>query len=102
MKLRKFTPLRSAADGEVFATPALGKFLQGEVAYAFERMGGGDRLADWADKNPGEFFTKLLPKLLPKQVEVTASDSIDERLRRLDAEREANTINITPTEGDGG
>jgi hypothetical protein len=31
---------------------------------AFDLIGGVPRLAVWADKNPGEFFTKLLPKTL--------------------------------------
>lgn len=31
---------------------------------AFDLIGGVPRLAVWADKNPGEFFTKILPKTL--------------------------------------
>lgn len=31
---------------------------------AFDLIGGVPRLAVWADKNPGEFFTKLLPKTM--------------------------------------
>lgn len=34
------------------------------VQDAFDLIGGVPRLAVWADKNPGEFFTKLLPKTL--------------------------------------
>ena len=35
---------------------------------------GRDALLHWANKNPTEFITKLLPKLLPKPVEVSGLD----------------------------
>lgn len=33
----------------------------------FDLIGGVPRLAIWADQNPGEFFTKLLPKTIQSQ-----------------------------------
>jgi len=54
------------------------------VAIAFEMIGGVDRLADWASKNPGDFFTKLWSKTIPKEVEHKAHDSVEALLDRLD------------------
>lgn len=31
---------------------------------AFDLIGGVPRLAIWADQNPGEFFTKILPRTI--------------------------------------
>lgn len=35
------------------------------IEAAFRLIGGVDRLTLWANANPGEFFTKVYPKLLP-------------------------------------
>lgn len=50
---------------------------------AFDKVGGIDRLAQWADENPSEFY-KLYAKLLPVhlQGEVKVSGTLAERLQR--------------------
>jgi hypothetical protein len=44
-----------------------------------------ERLADWADKNPTEFYTKLMGKVITKEVEVHSSGGVEELLAQLDA-----------------
>jgi hypothetical protein len=89
---RKLQPLFSDPDGAVIHH--VGRHAREAVITAFHMIGGVPRLADWADKNPGEFFTKLMPKIISKEVEVTAGGGIDELIRQLDAK----TIDVTPTE----
>ena len=56
----------------------------------FEQMGGAKRMVEWADENPTDFYTKLLPKIIQKSavVDITGSITIDDALDRL----EKNTI----------
>ena len=70
------------ADGAVVAHA--GRYARECVLTAFEMIGGVDRMADWADKNPDQFFTKLFPKVITKEVEVTASAGIEDLLAQLD------------------
>jgi hypothetical protein len=80
------------ADGAVI--PHAGRYARECVLVAFEMIGGVDRMAAWADANPGEFFTKLYPKVITKEVELHASEGIESLLSRLD-EQERNP---TPAE----
>lgn len=76
-----------SADGAVI--PHAGRYARESVLLAFEMIGGVERMADWATKNPGEFYTKLFTKVVTREVEVSASEGIEDLLLRLDrAERE--------------
>lgn len=47
------------------------------IAEAFNRLGGADRLVEWAQEDPDNekvFYTALLPKLIPVQTEITGKD----------------------------
>jgi hypothetical protein len=70
------------ADGAVM--PHAGRYARECVLVAFEMIGGVERMADWADKNPTEFYTKLFPKVVTKEVELNASEGIEDLLLRLD------------------
>lgn len=70
------------ADGAVIAHA--GRYARECVLVAFEMIGGVERMADWADKNPGEFYTKLYTKVITREVEVHASEGIEDLLLRLD------------------
>lgn len=83
-------PVCSGPDGAVMAN--MGKYHREAVSTAFEMIGGIDRLADWAGKNPGEFYTKLFTKLIPKETEISASQGVEDFLRELDRK----TIDVTP------
>lgn len=70
-----------------------GRYARECVLIAFEMIGGVERLADWADKNPSEFYTKIFTKTITKEVEVSASEGIEDLLLRLDsAERHREPV----------
>jgi hypothetical protein len=52
---------------------------------AFYMMGGIERFADWANSNPTEFYTKLFPKIITREIEVTASQGIEDLIKKMDA-----------------
>lgn len=56
------------------------------VDTVFEMTGGTERLADWADKNYGDFITGVWVKGLPKAVAVEHSPSqgLEAMLKKLD------------------
>jgi len=58
----------------------LGKAAKEVIAEAADRLGGVDRLVEWAkedDKNESAYWTSIYPKLLPLQVnaDINLSDS---------------------------
>lgn len=78
------------ADGQLYQH--VGRYAGRMVLTAFDMIGGVDRLADWADKNPGEFFTKVFPKVIAKPHEVGVSEGVEALLERLDAADQAVPI----------
>lgn len=53
------------------------KLAKEAIAEAFDRLGGADRLVEWAQEDPDNekvFYTALLPKLIPVQTEITGKD----------------------------
>jgi hypothetical protein len=70
------------ADGAVIAHA--GRYSRECVLLAFEMIGGVERMADWADRNPTEFYTKIFTKTITKEVEINASEGIEDLLLRLD------------------
>lgn len=83
------------ADGQLYQH--VGRYAGRMVLTAFDMIGGVDRLADWADKNYGEFATKLLPKIIAKPVEMTVSEGVESLLERLDAADRAVVIDGVAT-----
>jgi len=71
-----------AADGAVI--PHAGRYARECVLLAFEMIGGVERMAAWAQDNPGEFYTKLYTKVITRSVEADVSDSVEDLLARLD------------------
>jgi hypothetical protein len=64
----------------------VGRYAGATVLAAFHQIGGVNRLASWADTNPTDFFTKLLPKIIQRSqsIDVTASVTIDDAISRLE------------------
>lgn len=81
------------SDGALYQH--VGRYAGRMVLTAFDMIGGVDRLADWADKNPGEFFTKVFPKVITKPHELSVSDGVESLLERLDAGEHAEVIEGT-------
>lgn len=85
---RPASPTRAAlpygdADGAVIAHA--GRYARECVLLAFEMIGGVERMAAWAEKNPDLFYTRLYTKVITREVEVTASEGIEDLLARLDS-----------------
>lgn len=64
----------------------VGRFSGALVLSCFEQIGGLNRMAAWADTNPTDFYTKLLPKIISRstQVDVSGSITLDEAISRLE------------------
>lgn len=65
-----------------------GRYARGAVLYAFERIGGADGLADWAENNQSDFYTKLFTKVVTREVEVSDNRTVDELMDALDGDYE--------------
>jgi len=86
------------ADGAVIAHA--GRYARETVLLAFEMIGGVERMADWADKNPEAFFTKLFPKVITREVELQTSEGIEDLLLRLDASTTSRSNGDEPVDAD--
>ena len=73
-------------DTEMYAN--VGRYAGAAILTVFERIGGIDRMAEWAEENPEAFFTKSFSKIVtaPKQVEHTGTVRIEDAIRALEAE----------------
>lgn len=79
----------------------VGRFAGALVLSTFEMIGGLPRMAQWADDNPTDFYTKLFPKMISRsqQVDVSGTLTIDDaisRLERLDTPLEGDFVEVTP------
>lgn len=65
----------------------VGRYAGAVVLSAFEQIGGAQRLTQWADENPTDFYTKMFTKMIGKSVTVDANVniSIDDAIGRLEA-----------------
>lgn len=65
----------------------VGRFAGAVVMSVFEQMGGVNRMVQWADHNPNEFYTKLFPKMIQRStsVDVSGSITIDDAIARLES-----------------
>lgn len=73
-------------QGEIYRQ--VGKYARGAVLYAFEQVGGPQGLADWAEQNPDEFYTKLFPKIIARESEVQHVRGVDDLMDLLDGDYE--------------
>src|SRR5262245_36199272 len=72
--------------------PHVGRYAREAVITAFEMNGGVEWLRDWAAKNPDDYFKSLFTKVITREVEVGASEGVEELLRRLDSGEHAQVI----------
>lgn len=80
-------------DGTVLLSA--GRYAREAVLTTFEMIGGVERMAEWADENPKDFYTKLFAKTITREVESTGGDnSLDELVGGM--------IDVTPREVDDG
>lgn len=79
----------------------VGRFAGAVVMSVFEQIGGIRRMAEWADGNPTDYFTKIFPKMISRsqQVDVSGTLTIDDaisRLERLDAPIDVEFEEVQP------
>lgn len=78
-----------AVDPEGVIIANAGKHARNAVLTAFEMMGGTAGLVTWAQRNAAnetDFYTKLFPKVIQKEVEVSKQGSIEDVLNVIDGE----------------
>lgn len=75
----------------------VGRFAGALVMSCFEQIGGLPRMANWADDNPTDFYTKLFPKMISRsqQVDVSGTLTIDDAITRLERMDEAVDADFT-------
>lgn len=76
----------SAFNGEIYQ--AVGKYARSAVLFAFEDMGGPEALSEWAQANKDDFYTKLFPKIIARESEVTHHKTVDQLMDVIDGEFE--------------
>lgn len=73
------------ADSDGALYQHVGRYAGQMVLTAFDMIGGVDRFAAWAEKNPTDFYTKVFPKVIAKPVEHGVTKDVEALLERLDA-----------------
>ena len=69
-------------DGELKVNP--GRYARKAIVATFDMLGGVEAFAEWADENKDEFYTKLFPKIVGKEVEIGVSEGVESLLDKLD------------------
>ena len=83
----------TSLDVHGFLTVNAGKYSRAAVIAVFEMVGGVEAFAGWAEANKSEFYTKMFGKVIGREVEHKAVDSIEDLLLSLDTQ-EANTVEV--------
>ena len=80
-----------------------GKYARSAVAIVYDQIGGHDAFAQWAEENKGDFYTKMFTKIIGREVEIGASDSVEALLDKLDngdlavLEAEFTEVDVQPS-----
>jgi hypothetical protein len=69
---------------------ASGRAANNMVAEVALKLGGVDGMHAWAKENLGDFYTKLFPKLMLKELNVSTQESIEDKLALLDEQDRAS------------
>jgi hypothetical protein len=89
-----------AIDSALYAS--VGKYAGAAVLTVFEQVGGVQRMTEWADENPGEFYKSIFTKIVssPRQVEVTGKVTIEDAVKALDLEEGSGYTVVEPEDAD--
>lgn len=92
----------AAFDGEIYRE--VGKYARGAILFAFEQIGGPRGLAEWAQDNPDDFYTKLFPKIVTREVEVARVRTVDDLMDVVDADYtvEGSPAGAAPDQAEAG
>jgi hypothetical protein len=85
---RRSGPLSNMPSIDPALYSNVGRYAGAAVMTVFEQIGGTKAMAEWAEENPTDFYTKLFPKIInsPKQLEVSGKISVEEIVKALDME----------------
>jgi hypothetical protein len=66
----------------------VGRYAGAAVLTVFEQIGGTDKMAEWAEENPSDFYKSVFTKIIssPKTVEVSGRVTIEDAIKALDME----------------
>ena len=80
---RKFELVECAAapDGTIMTQTS--KYGRLAALAVFEMIGGTRALAEWAQRNPTDFYTKIFTKTISKEVEISAATGVDAIVKQL-------------------
>jgi hypothetical protein len=83
-------------DAALYAN--VGRYAGAAVLTVFEQVGGVQRMTEWADENPGEFYKSIFTKIVssPRQVEVSGKISIEDAVKSLDLEEGSGYTVVEP------
>jgi len=62
------------------------------VLDVFEMIGGVEAMAEWAEQNKGDFYTKLFSKTITREADVNHTFGVEDMLDQLDAAEEDGII----------
>lgn len=88
-------PLTLADSAVLPALIAGSRRIRLQVLSVFAALGGPDRLLQWAnkdDENLAKYYTQILPKVMPKEVEHTASGTLEDYLEQIDKAKADGTL----------
>jgi len=80
---RHITRMPAVFESEIYQS--VGRYARGAVLYAFQEIGGAPSLAEWAEDNKELFYTRLFPKIIARESEVTHHRTVDQLMDVLDA-----------------
>ena len=95
---RKHQSMPVATDAGALVMALRPVDVRGVVLDSLRRMGEGAGLARWAKRNNDNetlYWTKLVPKMLPRMTELSMSESIEEKLAKLDGGAHACVVSGT-------
>lgn len=89
-----------AIDPALYAN--IGRHSGAVVLTVFEQIGGAQKMAEWAEENQGDFYTKIFTKIIssPRQVEVTGKVTIEDAVKALDMEEGTDYHDVPPEDAD--
>lgn len=84
-------PLALADSAVMPALIASSRRLRLRYVMLYDVIGGDRAAAEWAQKNRTEYY-RLLPRMMPKEVEHTQAGTLEDYLDKLDAAKQAGTV----------
>lgn len=82
-------------------SPTVGQFARNTIMAVHNALGGAQAMAEWAADNRTDFYTKLFPRIVTKEVEQRHSgEDLEHIIKEIERRRDENMIDVTPEEVD--